>query len=477
MIHETAVELRGLVISKHASATEIARAHLDRIRAVDDKVKAFLAVTEDAALAAAKRVDEKVARGEHLGPLAGVPVALKDNMTTTDAPTTCGSKILANYRAPYEATVVKRLRAADAIILGKTNLDEFAMGSSTENSAFHTTRNPWDLDRVAGGSSGGSSSAVASGMACLAFGSDTGGSIRQPAAFTGTVGMKPTYGLVSRYGLVAFASSLDQVGPLARTVEDAELAMRVVAGKDPLDATSVDAPQALAQRPHKKFRLGIPKEYFGEGLDPEVRDAVMAAARKLGADLIDVSLPTTKYGIAAYYIVAPSEASSNLARYDGVHYGHRTQHVDDLATLYARSRREGFGPEVTRRILLGTFALSSGYYDAYYTRALKVRRLLLQDFDRAFAACDAILGPTTPTAAFKIGDKAGDPLAMYLSDVYTVSANLTGLPGISVNCGFTRGGLPIGLHVQGKAFDDATVLQVAKAVEEACGAVTTWPTL
>ncbi len=474
MIHSTARELRSLVASKKASAVEIARAYLDRIRAADGRVKAFLAVTEDAALAAAKRVDEKVARGEPLGPLAGVPVALKDNLATRDAPTTCGSKILANYRPPYEATVVERLRAADAVLVGKTNLDEFAMGSSTENSAWFTTRNPWDPARVPGGSSGGSAAAVAAGMACAALGSDTGGSIRQPAALTGTAGFKPTYGRVSRYGLVAFASSLDQIGPIARSVDDAALVTSVIAGKDPLDATSADVPWT-APAP-RKFRLGLPREYFGEGLDPEVRDAVMAAAKKLGAELVDVSLPTAKYGIAAYYIVAPSEASSNLARYDGVHYGHRAAAPADLAALYARSRREGFGPEVTRRIILGTFALSSGYYDAYYNRALKVRRLLKQDFDRVFAQVDAVVGPTSPTPAFKIGERASDPLAMYLSDVYTVAANLAGLPGVSVNCGFTRGGLPIGLQVQGKAFDDAAVLAVAQAVEDACGKVTTWPT-
>jgi aspartyl-tRNA(Asn)/glutamyl-tRNA(Gln) amidotransferase subunit A len=469
------IDIRRRVAAKEVTAEEVAQAALDRILSVDEELHAFLAVNATGAIAQARRVDEKVRRGASLGALAGVTVALKDNLVTRDMPTTCGSKILEKYVAPYEATVVERLRAADAIVVGKTNLDEFAMGSSTENSAFGPTRNPWDLERVPGGSSGGSAAAVAAGLATVALGSDTGGSIRQPAALTGTVGFKPTYGRVSRYGLVAFASSLDQVGPFARTVADAAEVARVIAGKDPLDATSVDAP--WTEPPKRKWRLGLPREYFGEGLDPEVRDAVMAAAKKLDADLLDVSLPTTKYGIAAYYIVAPCEASSNLARYDGVHYGRRTAKADDVVSLYARSRREGFGAEVTRRIILGTFALSSGYYDAYYNRALKVRRLLKQEFDRAFASCDAIVGPTAPTAAFKIGEKADDPLSMYLSDVYTVAANLAGLPGVSVNCGFTKSGLPIGLQVQGRAFDDATVLAVAQAVEDACGKVTTWPTL
>ncbi len=469
------IDIRRRVAAKEVTAEEVAQAALDRILSIDEELHAFLAINATGAIAQARRVDEKVRRGAPLGPLAGVTVALKDNLVTRDMPTTCGSKILEKYVAPYEATVVERLRAADAVILGKTNLDEFAMGSSTENSAFGPTKNPWDLARVPGGSSGGSAAAVAAGMADVALGSDTGGSIRQPAALTGTVGFKPTYGRVSRYGLVAFASSLDQIGPFARTVADAVAVTRVIAGRDPLDATSVDAPWTAP--PKRKWRLGLPREYFGEGLDSEVKDAVMAAAKKLDADLVDVSLPTTKYGIAAYYIVAPCEASSNLARYDGVHYGHRTAKADDVISLYARSRREGFGAEVTRRIILGTFALSSGYYDAYYNRALKVRRLLKQDFDRAFGSCDAIVGPTAPTAAFKIGEKANDPLSMYLSDVYTVAANLAGLPGVSVNCGFTKSGLPIGLQVQGRAFDDATVLAVAQAVEDACGKVTAWPTI
>jgi aspartyl-tRNA(Asn)/glutamyl-tRNA(Gln) amidotransferase subunit A len=476
-------ELRDAIRAKKLSPTEVARACLDRISALDARVKAFVTVTAEAAMAQARRVEEKIAKGQAFGALAGVPVALKDNLCTTDAPTTCSSRILKGYTPPYDATVVARLRAADAVIVGKTNLDEFAMGSSTENSALFTTRNPWDLERVPGGSSGGSAAAVAAGFAPLALGSDTGGSIRQPAALTGTVGLKPTYGRVSRYGLVAFASSLDQIGPITRDVRDAAMLMDVIAGPDPLDSTSaavVSAPfEANLERSVAGLRVGIPKEYFGEGLDPEVRTLVMEAVQQLegaGARVSSVSLPTTKHGIAAYYIVAPCEASSNLARYDGVHYGHRAAGAGEIVALYARSRKEGFGPEVTRRILLGTFALSSGYVEAYYVRALKARRLIKEDFDRAFAHVDVIVGPTSPTAAFKAGEKAADPLAMYLCDVYTVTANLAGLPGVSVPCGFTKAGLPVGLQVLGRAFDDLGVLQAAFAVEKLAG-VTRRPAL
>jgi len=474
----TGHEIRDLVAAKKKSATEITQAALDRIAAHDPKVKAFVTVMRDSALAQAKRVDDGLR-----GPLAGVPLALKDNLCTLDAPTTCSSKILKDYVAPYDATVVARLRAAGAVFVGKTNLDEFAMGSSTENSAFFTTRNPWDLSRVPGGSSGGSAAAVAAGFAPLALGSDTGGSIRQPAALTGTVGFKPTYGRVSRYGLVAFASSLDQVGPITADVRDAAMLMDVIAGHDPLDATSsggaVPGFEANLEREIKGLRIGLPKEYFGDGLDPEVRASVMAAVKKLesrGATIVELSLPMTSYGIAAYYIVAPCEASSNLARYDGVHYGHRTKEPAELVALYSKSRKEGFGPEVTRRILLGTFALSSGYVEAYYNRALKVRRLIKNDFDQAFAKADVIVGPTSPTAAFKAGAKS-DPLAMYLCDVYTVTANLAGLPGCSVPCGFTASGLPIGLQVLGRAFDDLGVLQTARAVEREVGPASRTPAL
>lgn len=476
--------LRRDLLSKKTSAVELASQALARVTAADGRVKAFLSLLQDGALAQAKAVDEKLARGEAVGPLAGVAVAVKDNICVRGSKTTCGSKILADYVAPYDATVIERLRKADAILLGKTNLDEFAMGSSTENSAFFTTRNPWNLDLVPGGSSGGSAAAVAAGMAPLALGSDTGGSIRQPAALTGTVGFKPTYGRVSRYGLVAYGSSLDQIGPFGRTVADAALLAQVISGHDPMDSTSVDLPPLQAaenlEKDVKGLRLGVPKEYFGAGLDPEVRAAVEGAIQALerrGAVRVEVSLPMTEYGIAAYYIVAPCEASSNLARYDGVHYGHRTKDAGDVGALIAASRQEGFGPEVTRRIILGTFALSSGYYEAYYNKALKVRRRIQQDFNRAFETCDVLVGPTSPTPAFPVGAKSNDPLAMYLCDVYTVSTNLAGLPGISIPCGFTKAKLPIGLQIQGKAFDDLGVLQAARSFERELALSLPWPTL
>jgi len=479
-----AVSIRQDILSKKTTATQVAERFLSRLAAIDPKVRAFLSVNKDAAFAQAKKVDEKIARGEKTGLLAGIPVAVKDNLCTTDAPTTCGSKILENYRAPYDATVVRRLRDEDAVIVGKTNLDEFAMGSSTENSAFFTSRNPWNLSCVPGGSSGGSAAAVAAGMAPLALGSDTGGSIRQPAALTGTVGFKPTYGRVSRYGLVAYGSSLDQVGPFGRSVRDAALLSQAISGHDPMDSTSVDQPVpdfvGKLERDAKGLRLGIPKEYFGAGLDAEVRTSVEAAIATLvakGATQVEVSLPMTEFAIAAYYIVAPCEASSNLARYDGVHYGHRAKEFEDVIGLLSKSRKEGFGPEVTRRIILGTFALSSGYYDAYYNRALKVRRKIKQDFDKAFESCDVIVGPTSPTPAFPVGAKASDPLSMYLCDVYTVATNLAGLPGISVPCGMTKAGLPIGLQVQGRVLDDLGVLQAARAFERELGLSLPWPSL
>jgi aspartyl-tRNA(Asn)/glutamyl-tRNA(Gln) amidotransferase subunit A len=479
-----ALTLRQDIAAKKVRAVDVAEEHLRRIAAADPKVRAFITVMREPALAQARRVDEKAARGEPLGPLAGVPVALKDNMCTTDARTTCASKILETYQPPYDATVVRRLREADAVLIGKTNLDEFAMGSSTENSAFFVTRNPWDLERVPGGSSGGSAAAVAAGMAPLALGSDTGGSIRLPAALTGTVGFKPTYGRVSRFGLVAYGSSLDQIGPFGRTVREAAALARVISGHDPLDSTSVDQPVPDYTRDLERdaagLRLGVPREYFGAGLDSEVRAAVEAAISRLearGARRVEVSLPMTEYAIAAYYIVAPSEASSNLARYDGVHYGHRTKEFQDVISLFSRSRREGFGAEVTRRIILGTFALSSGYYDAYYNRALRVRRRIKEDYDRAFAACDVVVGPTSPTVAFKVGEKSSDPLAMYLCDVYTVATNLAGLPGISVPCGLSKSGLPIGLQIQGRAFDDLGVLRAARAFERELALALPWPKL
>jgi len=479
-----AVSIRQDILAKKTTAVAVADRFLSRLAAIDPKVRAFLSVTKDAALAQAKKVDEKIARGEKTGLLAGIPVAVKDNLCTTDAPTTCASKILENYRAPYDATVVRRLREEDAVIVGKTNLDEFAMGSSTENSAFFTSRNPWNLQCVPGGSSGGSAAAVAAGMAPLALGSDTGGSIRQPAALTGTVGFKPTYGRVSRYGLVAYGSSLDQVGPFGRSVRDAALLTQAIAGHDPLDSTSVNQPVpdfvGQLDRDAKGLRLGIPKEYFGQGLDPEIRASVESAIDKLkakGATTVEVSLPMTEFAIAAYYIVAPCEASSNLARYDGVHYGHRSKEHADVIELISKSRKEGFGPEVTRRIILGTFALSSGYYDAYYNRALKVRRKIKQDFDKAFESCDVIVGPTSPTPAFPVGSKSNDPLSMYLCDVYTVATNLAGLPGVSIPCGLTKAGLPIGLQVQGRVLDDLGVLQAARSFERELSLSLPWPSL
>jgi len=464
LLFQPAHEIAGLVRSRRVSAAEVARAFLDRIGAVDGRVRAFLSVASEPSA------------GSPDGPLAGVPVALKDNLCTLDAPTTCASKILENYRAPYEATAVARLRAAGATIIGKTNLDEFAMGSSTENSARFPSRNPWDLERVPGGSSGGSAAAVAAGLAAAGLGSDTGGSIRQPAALCGVVGFKPTYGRVSRNGLIAFASSLDQVGPISRDVRDAALLMSVMGGHDPLDATSLPGtpPDYVGslERDPRGIRIGLPKEYFSEGLDAEVRARVMEALRlleKRGARLVEVALPMTRFGISTYYIVAPAEASSNLARYDGVHYGHRTAAPADLIDLVSRSRAEGFGPEVRRRIILGTFVLSSDRIDAYYHRAQKVRRLIARDFDQAFENCDVIAGPTSPTAAFRVGEKASDPLSMYLCDVYTVGANLAGLPGVSVPCGFTSGGLPVGLQILGRPLDDLAVLQTARAVERELG--------
>jgi aspartyl-tRNA(Asn)/glutamyl-tRNA(Gln) amidotransferase subunit A len=457
-------EIAERVRTGKVSAKEVAQVHRERIRKLDSKIGAFL------------KVAETLPEGAPTGPLAGVPIALKDNLCTTDMPTTCGSKILEKYRAPYEATVVSRLRAAGATIIGKTNLDEFAMGSSTENSGYFPSRNPWDTTRVPGGSSGGSSAAVAAGFAAGGLGSDTGGSIRQPAALSGVVGFKPTYGRVSRHGLVAFASSLDQIGPFARDVRDAALILSVIGGHDPLDATSIPGPPpdyvGNLERDPKGLRIGLPKEYFAGGLDGEVRARVMEALKMLekrGARLLDVGLPMTEHGIATYYVVAPAEASSNLARYDGVHFGHRTALEGGLLEMVSRSRAEGFGAEVRRRILLGTFVLSSDRIDAYYHRAQKVRRLIARDFERAFESCDVIAGPTSPTPAFKLGEKSTDPLSLYLCDVYTVGANLAGLPGISVPCGFTSGGLPVGLQILGRPLDDLAVLQAGRAAERELG--------
>jgi len=471
-VHELGERFRR----RELTPSEATRAYLARIEALDPQVKAYLTVTSEQALRRAAEADARFAAGTPRGPLDGVPVAVKDVLCTRGIRTTCGSKILERFVPPYDATAVARLLEAGAVLLGKLNMDEFAMGSSTENSAFFPTRNPWDLTRVPGGSSGGSAAAVAADLAAAALGTDTGGSIRQPAAFCGDVGLKPTYGRVSRYGLVAFASSLDQIGPLTKDVEDAALVLRAVAGHDPMDSTSVDVrvPDYRAElgRGVEGLRIGIPAEYFIDGLDPEVEAAVRAAIQvleKLGARSQPVSLPHTQYGLAAYYLIAPAEASSNLARYDGVKYGLRAPRARDLIDMYSKTRAAGFGAEVKRRVMLGTYALSASYYDAYYGKAQRVRTLVRRDFQEAFERVDVIAAPTTPGVAFKFGEKE-DPLQMYLNDVFTIPGNLSGLPGVSVPAGFTMAGLPIGLQLIGRAFDEAVLLRVAHVYERA----TTW---
>jgi aspartyl-tRNA(Asn)/glutamyl-tRNA(Gln) amidotransferase subunit A len=505
LVERSATQLLADLQAGRTTSVELTQACLDQINRHDPQVQAFVRLDgqkalQQRALERAADVDGRRRAGKPLGRLAGLPVALKDLLCTAGDVTTCASRMLENFVPPYDATVVARLRAADAVFIGKTNLDEFAMGGSNENSAFQTTRNPWDLERIPGGSSGGSAAAVAARMAPLAVGTDTGGSIRQPAGLCGITGLKPTYGRVSRYGLVAFASSLDQIGPMARTAEDAALLLEVMAGHDPLDSTSVNAPvpaysQTVGQ-PLAGLKLGLVREHFGEGLDAEVEAAVREAVRvyeSLGAKVREVSLPHGKYGVAVYYVIAPCEASSNLARYDGVHYGHRTEAkkmLSDLAEerarlekagdaralatldnplvrLYRQSRAEGFGPEVKRRIMLGTYALSAGYYDAYYLKALKVRRLIRNDYDAAFQEVDLIAGPVTATPAFKIGEKSADPLSMYLVDLYTVSANLAGIGGIAFPCGFSSGGLPIGLQLQGAPFQEERLLRAAHMFQKA----------
>ena len=468
-IHELAARFR----SGAATPSQATREYLGRVAALDPQVKAYLTVTSETALAQAAEADARFAAKAPRSLLDGVPVALKDVFCTRGVETTCGSKILKGFRPPYDATVVSRLREAGTVMLGKLNMDEFAMGSSTENSAFFTTRNPWDLARVPGGSSGGSAAAVAADLAAGTLGTDTGGSIRQPAAFCGTVGMKPTYGRVSRYGLIAFASSLDQVGPFGKDVADAALLLQTVAGHDPMDSTSAAIPvpdyaRALRQDV-RGLRVGIPDEYFIDGLDPEVEAAVRGAIdtlRGLGVKTESVSLPHTEYGLAAYYVIAPAEASSNLARYDGVKYGLREPRARDLIDMYSRTRGAGFGAEVKRRVMLGTYALSAGYYDAYYGQAQKVRTLVLRDFQQAFERVDVLVAPTTPSVAFTMGERE-DPLQMYLNDIFTIPVNLAGLPGLSMPAGFTQIGLPIGLQIIGQAFAEATILRVAKAYEVA----------
>jgi aspartyl-tRNA(Asn)/glutamyl-tRNA(Gln) amidotransferase subunit A len=465
---------RSAVQARTTTAMSLAETHYARIQADDPQIGAYLTLCKDRALAQADRMDRMAAEGKTLPPLGGVPVAIKDVMSTQGVRTTAGSKILGNYIPPYDCTAVARLEAAGAVIIGKLNCDEFAMGSSNENSAWHPVHNPRDLSRVPGGSSGGSAAAVAADMAVAALGSDTGGSIRQPASFCGVVGLMPTYGRVSRYGLIAFASSLDHIGPLARTVKDAAIMLRTIAGRDPMDATSADVPVpdyvAGLEKPVRGLKIGVAKEYFGEGLDEEVRKSVEAAIQKLaslGCEIVEVSLPHTEYAIPTYYIVATAEASSNLARFDGVRYGYRAGDARTLSEMYRRTRDQGFGAEVKRRIMLGTYALSAGYYDAYYLKAQRVRTLLARDFEDAFKKVDAIVTPTSPTAAFRLGEKVDDPLAMYLADIYTVTADLAGIPGISVPCGETREKLPIGLQILGKHFDEATILRLSHAYEQA----------
>jgi aspartyl-tRNA(Asn)/glutamyl-tRNA(Gln) amidotransferase subunit A len=467
------------------TSVEITRKCLDRIEKHDRDVRAFLRVDATSALAQAEAIDHRRKAGKPVGPLAGLPVAVKDLLCSQGETATCASRMLENFRSPYDATVVAKLKAADAVLIGRTNMDEFAMGGSNENSAFFPTHNPWDLSRIPGGSSGGSAACVAARMAPLAVGTDTGGSIRSPAGLCGITGMKPTYGRISRYGLVAFASSLDQIGPMGETAEDCALLLEVMAGHDSKDSTSVDKPvpayTQTIQQPLEGLRLGLVREHFGEGLDEEVEKAVREAVRvyeSLGAKVKEVSLPHSKYAVATYYIIAPCEASSNLARYDGVHYGYRTSDKtltgsdNALISMYRRSRSEGLGDEVKRRIMIGTYALSAGYYDAYYKKALQVRRLIRQDFDRAFEEVDLIIGPVTPTPAFKIGDRVDDPLAMYLFDLYTVSTNLAGIGGMSIPCGFSSTGLPIGLHLQAPPFAEERLLRGAAMFQR----VTDWHT-
>jgi aspartyl-tRNA(Asn)/glutamyl-tRNA(Gln) amidotransferase subunit A len=462
---------RAAIASQQISASALVEQFYSKIKAEDPEIHAYLTLSEDRALMQAKHIDDLVSTGGPLPPLAGVPIGIKDVMVTKGIRTTAGSKILGNFIPPYDSTAVARLEAAGAIILGKMNCDEFAMGSSNENSAYGPVRNPRDKSRVPGGSSGGSAAAVAAGTAVATLGSDTGGSIRQPASFCGVVGLMPTYGRVSRYGLIAFASSLDHIGPLTKTVKDAAILLRVIAGRDPLDSTSADVPvpdyEADLAKPVSGLNIGVPKEYFGEGLDAEVRAAVEAGLAKLrsaGCEIVPISLSHTAYAIPTYYVIATAEASANLARFDGVRYGYRAKGARTVADMYRKSRDEAFGAEVKRRIMLGTYALSSGYYDAYYLKAQRVRTLLTRDFEQAFQEVDAIVTPTAPTAAFKLDEKSDDPLSMYLADIYTVTADLVGIPGISVPCGHTASDLPIGLQILGKHFDESTVLRIGSAV-------------
>ena len=473
-IHKLSLcELQKKFSAGEVSAAEIVRAYALRIGQVEPKVKAYVTLVKDAASAQAEALDQQLKGWRKTKPLTGMPLAIKDNLCTEGVPTTCSSRMLQHFVPPYDATVIAKLREQDYILLGKTNLDEFAMGSSTENSAFGPSRNPWNLQCVPGGSSGGSAAAVAADECAAALGSDTGGSIRQPAAFCGVVGLKPTYGRVSRYGLVAFASSLDQIGPITKDVRDAAFLLGVIAGHDPMDSTSSVRPvpdymKALVKKDLKKVRVGVPREFFAEGLDPDVEQAVTTAIeelKQLGADIKEIQLPRTDAAVAVYYVLATAEASSNLARFDGVKFGLRAKETKDLLDLYMKTRQEGFGPEVKRRIMLGTYVLSAGYYDAYYGKAQAVRTLVCGDFDEAFKEVDVIVTPATPTPAFKLGEKSEDPLQMYLSDIFTISVNLAGLPAIALPCGLSKGGLPIGMQLIGRAFEEETILRAAHAYE------------
>lgn len=470
-------ELQEKFTKGEVTACEIVQAYTLRLNQLEPKVRAYITLTKEAALAQAAALDEKLKGWRRTMPLMGMPVVVKDNICTQGVLTTCASRMLGNFVPPYDASVIARLRGQSYLLLGKTNLDEFAMGSSTENSAFGPSRNPWNLSRVPGGSSGGSAAAVAADLCAAALGSDTGGSIRQPAACCGVVGLKPTYGRVSRFGLVAFASSLDQIGPITKDVADAAMLLGVIAGHDPLDSTSANLPvpdyaKALKKKDFKKLKVGVPREYFSEGLDPEVEQAVQAAIeeiKQLGGEIKEIALPRTDAAIATYYLIATAEASSNLARYDGVKFGLRSKETGNLLDMYMKTRQEGFGPEVKRRIMLGTYALSAGYYDAFYGKAQAVRTLIRQDFEAAFREVDLIVTPVTPTPAFKLGEKSEDPLQMYLSDIYTISVNLAGNPAIAVPCGFSKDGLPIGLQLIGRPFEEETLLRGAHAYEQATG--------
>jgi aspartyl-tRNA(Asn)/glutamyl-tRNA(Gln) amidotransferase subunit A len=471
---KTLAQLRAEIAEGRTKATDLAASYYERIEQVNPRLNVYLSLTKERALAQAARIDDLAAKGDPLPLLAGIPVGIKDVLVVKGAPSTAGSKILKGYEPPYDATAVSKLEAAGAVLLGKLNCDEFAMGSSNENSAYGPVRNPVDTDRVPGGSSGGSAAAVAANMAVATLGSDTGGSIRQPASFCGVVGVLPTYGRVSRYGLIAYASSLDRVGPFASNVRDAATLLGVIAGHDPMDATSSPAPvpdyAAESDKPVEGLRVGVPAEYFAEGLDPEVRsniEAGIAALRAAGCEIKPVSMPNTRYAVPTYYLIATAEASANLARFDGVRYGPRSKHSDTLADMYRHSRDEGFGAEVKRRILLGTYALSAGYYDAYYLKAQQVRRILAEEYLRAFAEVDVIVTPTSPMPAFKLGEKTGDPLAMYLADIYTVTASLAGICCVNVPCGATKSGLPVGMQVLAAHLNEATAFRVARAVEAA----------